>query len=189
MKNKFNKNSVMHLSSGKLFNLYDLNIDEIDIEDIIHSLAKTCRYGGHVKRGLFYSVAEHSCLVTSIIEFNHADNYQREALFHDVAETYVQDIIKPLQVCYSEYEEFHQRVHEKIAEKFNIPKILSPEVQEADEIAYWIEKRDILECETSVSDLAKIPKHLEHLSVCGFNWKSAAKTYRRYLDHYHFNQT
>lgn len=61
----------------------------LDIEDIAHSLSMQCRYAGHVRE--FYSVAEHSILVASIVD----PRYALQGLMHDAHEAYVQDVIAP----------------------------------------------------------------------------------------------
>ena len=48
--------------SGKLVDPLNLSSSDIDIEDIAHSLALQCRYGGHVK--FHYSVAQHSVILS-----------------------------------------------------------------------------------------------------------------------------
>ena len=67
----------------------------MDVRDIAHALALTCRFTGHVRT--FYSVAEHSCRVHDavIAKWPYEQN-AFEALFHDAAEAYLVDIAKPI---------------------------------------------------------------------------------------------
>lgn len=78
--------------SGKIVNLFDLNPDDILLEDIAHGLAYNCRWNGHTSG--FYSVAEH-CLQC----FNDApEDLKLLALFHDSEEAYWGDMIRPLKM-------------------------------------------------------------------------------------------
>ena len=76
--------------TGKKFNPFEPNVDDIDIRDIARGLAMTCRYGGQVKR--FYSVAEHCVHVSMLV----APQYRLHGLLHDSAEAYIGDMIRPM---------------------------------------------------------------------------------------------
>lgn len=87
---------------GELFDYADLMNNQINIDDIAHSLSLNCRYNGHCRQ--FYSVATHSCLVYRLMEntFYHGNplNLTLKDLFygliHDVGEAYFVDLPRPL---------------------------------------------------------------------------------------------
>lgn len=80
----------MGTSTGRKFWPLKPRAVDVDVRDVARGLAMTCRYGGQVKR--YYSVAEHCVLVA-----RHAPAaWKREALFHDCAEAYIGDMIRPL---------------------------------------------------------------------------------------------
>ena len=59
-KESITKPKYMGVYSGQMIDIFNLKSEQIDIEDIAHSLSNLCRYGGHC---LFhYSVAQHSVL-------------------------------------------------------------------------------------------------------------------------------
>lgn len=90
--------------SGQFVDVYDPDPSTITLEDVAHALALTCRYGGHVKR--FYSVAEHSLLVTDLVvnaidpdlpfHSECRDPLARAAFLHDAAEAFLGDVVAPL---------------------------------------------------------------------------------------------
>lgn len=76
--------------TGKYFYFADPRPEMVCLPDIAHALAHQCRFNGHTKR--FYSVAEHSVLVSHYVPLHRA----AEGLFHDAAEAYYSDVPRPL---------------------------------------------------------------------------------------------
>ena len=52
--------------SGRRVNPFDPDPEQLDIEDIARALANLCRFGGHSR--VFYSVAQHSVIVSELVE-------------------------------------------------------------------------------------------------------------------------
>lgn len=106
-----------------------------DVDDIIHALANTCRYGGHCSH--FYSVAEHSCLVAAIMrERNLGD--PREGLLHDATEAYLSDVPAPFKQYLPEWRAIDDDLDAKLREFFGIGPHTDG-MKEADRIALFIE--------------------------------------------------
>lgn len=79
--------------TGKLVDPFNMRAEDIDIEDIAHALAHTCRFNGHTRR--FYSVAEHSLYVYAACEMESIQT-KLYALLHDAGEAYLPDIPSPI---------------------------------------------------------------------------------------------
>ena len=75
---------------GIRFHPTDPVAEEVELIDVAHSLAQQCRFNGHTSQ--FWSVAQHSILCANLA----APEAKRFALFHDAAEAYVGDMIRPL---------------------------------------------------------------------------------------------
>lgn len=108
--------------TGKLFNLTDIDLGQIDINDIAHGLAHQCRFNGQTY--FFYSVAEHSILLHDQV----SDEYKLQALLHDAAEAYLGDLIRPIKHLCPRLVELEQRLLAAIFERFEVPYPISPEV-------------------------------------------------------------
>lgn len=69
--------------------------DQIDMRDIRRALSMLCRYNGHVDADRFYSVAEHSVLVSQYAEAVGDTEAMLPGLLHDAHEAYCGDIPAP----------------------------------------------------------------------------------------------
>src|SRR5262249_28036751 len=107
------------------------------IEDIAQGLANICRYSGQCSR--FYSVAEHSLLVSEV-----AVGFEFEALLHDAAEAFVGDITRPLKQMLPEYKRIEREVETAVFRKFGIPSPLPIAVKNADLRVLAAEQRQIM---------------------------------------------
>ena len=76
--------STILTSAGRMVDVAGLNHEDIDPETIAHALSNLCRFTGHCRT--FYSVAQHSVLVASLL----SRELKFAGLMHDA--TVVRDI-------------------------------------------------------------------------------------------------
>lgn len=126
MSDRWIAGDFMQTNSGGRYYPLDPRQDQIDPGDIAHALSLLCRYGGHVDR--FYSVAEHCVLVSLAVPPEHA----LQALLHDATEAYVVDVPRPVKQHLTNYKELEARVWAVIADRFDVSRVVAPEVTEAD---------------------------------------------------------
>ncbi|XUA20687.1 HD family hydrolase [Citrobacter sp. OP27] len=129
--------SYIQTLSGKKFNYQTATADDIDIEDIATALSHICRFAGHVPN--FYSVAQHSVLTSLLVPAEFAF----EALMHDAAEAYCQDIPAPLKALLPDYRRVEDRVDGLIRAKFDINPEQAAVVKYADLVMLATERRDL----------------------------------------------
>ena len=129
--------SFIQTLSGKRFDYINSTADDVDIEDIANALSNICRFAGHVPE--FYSVAQHSVLCSQIVP----PEFAFEALMHDAAEAYCQDIPQPLKCLLPDYKRIEQLVDDLIRNKFGLPADMSPVVKYADLTMLATERRDL----------------------------------------------
>lgn len=123
--------------SGNHFDYVEMDYNVLNIEEIAHALANTCRFGGHCRE--YYSVAQHSVLVARYVPVDLA----RDALFHDAAEAYLGDMPTPLKQLLPDYKAMTDRVEYWIQKKLGI-NIEHPEIKKADLQVLGMEKRDLM---------------------------------------------
>jgi len=107
--------------TGRDVDPFDLQPEDIDIEDIIHALSNICRFTGHVKE--FYSVAQHCVYVYDYVVITHPDiddKTRKLALLHDAAETYLNDMARPVKQGFKNYREVEDRAMGIIARRFDL---------------------------------------------------------------------
>lgn len=127
---------------GDFFDFENPASFDFKIETIAHALSNICRYGGHSNR--FYSVAEHSVLVSRVVPLELA----MVGLLHDASEAFVGDMPSPLKAMCPEYRAIEDRVQEAIAARYNLQYPFPLEIKFADKSVYKAERLQI----TNVAD-------------------------------------
>jgi uncharacterized protein len=120
------KGHWIRTSTGRKYYPLDPRAEDVCLEDVAHHLSMICRYGGAPRR--FYSVAEHSVLVSYMVKPEHA----LFGLLHDAQEAYLGDMVRPLKVQMPEYQEVEDLSWRVVAEHFGLPYELPLEVKKAD---------------------------------------------------------
>src|ERR687884_1424292 len=120
--------------SGRWVNPFDPNPEQLDAGDIARALANQCRFGGHCRA--FYSVAQHSVIVSQLVEERGGDAEDAfAALMHDATEAYLGDMPHPLKhrsPLGAAFRDAEERVQAAIAERFGVPADTPSLVKEID---------------------------------------------------------
>lgn len=138
------KGDWMQLYSGKQFWPMDPRADEIEIEDIAHSLSMQCRYAGHCVR--FYSVAEHSVLLARFfLDAGQVEN-ALWALLHDASEAYLVDVPRPVKPFLPGYKEAEAKVMAAVCDRFGLSHKMPGVVHTADGAIIGDERANMKPC-------------------------------------------
>lgn len=124
----------IRLLSGNLFDYNNPSGSEVTIEDIAAALSKVCRFSGHIHR--FYSVAQHAVNTSRIVPDAHA----YDALMHDTAEAFTNDLPTPLKFALPIFKELEVRIESAMADKFGFTYPLAEPVKYADSQMLSLEK-------------------------------------------------
>lgn len=104
--------------TGVAFKFGDMTRDMINLIDIAHALARTCRYNGHTNR--HYCVAEHSIIFARWVAAQPWSTAKDvlTVLLHDAAETYIGDLIRPVKNEVPDFSVVETKIDTLVAEKF-----------------------------------------------------------------------
>lgn len=129
----------IQLYSGRKFYPMDPKVEDIDIEDIAHSLSNMCRFTGHCRS--FYSVAQHSVLVSYLV-----GGHALYGLLHDASEAYMVDMPRPIKRLkeMQPFRDMEHKVMQAICKRFNLPEQEPAVVKEADTKMLATEARDLM---------------------------------------------
>jgi uncharacterized protein len=128
--------------SGRWVNPFDPAPDQLDAGDIARALANQCRFGGHSR--VFYSVAQHSVIVSELVEQRGGDAEDAfAALMHDASEAYLGDMPHPLKhrsPLGAAFRAAEKQLEQAIRARFRIrPDV--PEIKRADSALLATERR------------------------------------------------
>ncbi|MFT3731591.1 MAG: hydrolase [Hyphomicrobium sp.] len=146
--------------SGRRLDLLSPDPKDIEIEDIAHGLARVARWNGQTKGAHAFSVAQHSLLVTDIVNALHpgfSANELRAALLHDAPEYVIGDLISPFKTAIGlDYKSFELNLLQAIYCRFEIRDLnvaASAAIKEADMIAAFYEATGLAGFEKSEAEL------------------------------------
>lgn len=133
-------------NSGRRFDFARPDPEQIDIWDIALGLSRLPRFGGQTR--MVYSVAQHSVMVSDIVP----GEFALEALLHDAAEAYCQDIAAPLKAMLPDYRAIERQVLAVIMRRFGVRSSgrMSYCVWRADLTALATEMRDLMPGDTGI---------------------------------------
>lgn len=119
--------------------------NDIQIKDIAHALSLICRFNGHCRE--FYSVAQHSVIVSEILEHQrYSPEIVLAGLMHDAHEAYLGDMPSPLKKIFKDYGPISEELQKTIEKKYAIPmnENVSKLVKNADFACFHAEVRDLM---------------------------------------------
>jgi 5'-deoxynucleotidase YfbR-like HD superfamily hydrolase len=116
---------------------------DLEINDVAHSLANTCRYNGHVRD--FYSVAQHAVLVSRRLArtFPGDRTLALWGLHHDDVECLIGDLITPQKDLAPAHVAVEERLLRMVAKRWGLPWPMPAVVKAEDMRALSTELRDL----------------------------------------------
>lgn len=155
----------MQTATGRAFYPLDPRPEEIDLYEIASGLSRMCRYGGQIGRLEFYSVAEHSVLLSYVVP----PELARWALLHDSSEAYIVDVPRPIKPALVGYAQIEDRLMRAVAVRFGLEWPMPDALKAYDDRILQNERRalwDVPPPRPWVSDAAGAP--LPGITVTGW---------------------
>src|SRR3954471_20188676 len=97
-------NDGIALLSGALFDYNNPDKSDVTLDDIATALSNVCRFSGHLP--CFYSVAQHLVNTSRIV----APEFAFDALMHDTAEAFTNDLPTPLKWALPIFKELEVKI-------------------------------------------------------------------------------
>lgn len=160
--------------SGVSFNFLDPKPEFVVLEDVIHGMAYTYRFGGQIGP---ITILEHCVMVSQIIEIMWPKSKARmPGLLHDACEAYGHDIQAPVRSFLKvtlpngteiSWGDLERKINGAISKALwdGTDFYSYPEVQAADILAVAIEQTQIASIKDENWGLPAIPKEVAHLKV------------------------
>jgi hypothetical protein len=156
--------------SGKAAFPFDLQKDQVCIEDIAHHLSMICRFNGATR--FHYSVAQHSLYVAAKLP----KQMKLHGLLHDAAEYLLGDVTRPVKGCLEvrddstvemdKYRSFSKVEHRALARIYDALGI------------EWMNSIEVCDKIKEVDNRMVMTEGRELLGKPPMSWNVAAKPYR-----------
>lgn len=115
-----NNKAFITTIGGKKFDPTSPELEDIDVEDIAHSLSLICRANGHFRE--FFSVARHCINCAREAEARgYTARMRLLCLLHDATEAYIGDMTRPLKRQLPDYCACEERLYADILAALGIP--------------------------------------------------------------------
>lgn len=135
----YRSNCYIHTQSGRFY----ASAPTWDVHAIAHALGQTARYRGNADT--FYSVAEHSVLVSLLVsDYLKSPQDAMEGLHHDDTESVLPDVSAPFKQLFPDLRAVDKVFDASIRIHFQLPPTKSNAVAKADWLALFIEAAQIL---------------------------------------------
>lgn len=134
--------------SGTKFYFQQPEPEMFNIEDIAHALSMNCRYTGQCAR--FYSVAEHSYLVSLLLE---GTSLELAGLLHDGSEAYITDIASPIKQFLPDYLKMEDNIMDALFTKYGLEYPMHPAVKHCDRVMLSTEAHYLLPSKGNTWDM------------------------------------
>jgi len=116
---------------GKIYDLENINADNIDVEQMCRVLSRINRYTGNTNEP--YSVAQHVYYGTMAYILVGDLKKARLFYFHEISEAFVSDVIRPLKSMIGErYEQLEEKICKTFALKFGYDEEEMPSIKVMD---------------------------------------------------------
>ena len=145
-----NTSSAIQTNKGEFFDFLKPSEYTPTIFEVGYALSNLCRFTGHVEE--FYSVAQHSVLVSLIVP----QHLAYEGLMHDCAEAFIGDMSAPLKRLLPQYKDIERAVEMAIFPRLGLTYPSPTEVKRADLVALATEQRDLFVRQRQWSELSGI---------------------------------
>ncbi len=153
---------------------------EVRMSDIMDGLSKICRYNGQVSR--FYSVAEHSVLVSRIAELEGDAEAMLPGLFHDAHEYVAGDYPSPHKRMVPGLREFEDTYEAVVRRALGMPDKDDPVWVRVMDFDSWILHRELHNLRSILPDWydPQIERSVpEEVQPVGLEWREARAQFRQ----------
>ncbi len=153
-----NEDCILTYSKTEV-NPFNIQPEDINIEDIAHSLSMMTRANGHFKH--FYSVAQHS--INCAMEAKSrglSKSIQLACLLHDAAEAYIADVPRPVKNKLIGYDKIEKKISDVVYSKFDLKELTDNEhkvIKEIDDALLYYEFKELMG--------TRISEHAPHIST------------------------
>lgn len=154
--------------------------EDINRQDMLRGLAMQVRYLGQIKD--FYSIAEHSVLVSRIAEhYNEPLSVLRAALLHDGHEYLTGDFPSPYKYDVPGLRDWERNIEEVFRFALALPANSDPtwdRVKEYDLIALHFESRNLMAQDPGWIDSKLVAQAPVWATIGCYDWRRAASIFR-----------